>query len=110
MHVEVHGHNVEITPGLRASIHGRLAAALDGALERVQRVTVRLHEPPRAETGLLAQCSILLAFRPSGGFLVRYAAPAAAEAVDHALDEARRVLARRQTRRPAARAAYLHME
>jgi ribosome-associated translation inhibitor RaiA len=99
MHVEVHGQNVEITPVLRASIEGRLAAALHGLGDDVQRVTVRLHEPPRPESGLLTQCAILLSFRPSGGLQVRYAAPAAADAVGRAVDEARRALGRRRVAR-----------
>lgn len=111
MHVEVHGQNVEITPGLRASIEQRLTAALVDTSEDVQGITVRLHEPPRPEAGLLTQCAILLSFRPSGGLQVRFAAPAAADAVGGAVDAARHALGRRQaTRRSPAMALRMPME
>lgn len=111
MHVEVHGQNVEITPGLRASIERCLAAALNGVSDDVQRVTVRLHEPPRPEAGLLTQCAVLLSFRPSGGLQVRFAAPAVADAVGGAVDAARHALGRRQaSRRRPAMALHMPME
>lgn len=111
MNVEVHGQNVEITPSLRASIEGRLAHAFSGLGDDVQRVTVRLHESPRSEAGLLGQCAILLSFRPSGGLQVRFAAPAAADAVGRAVDEARRAPGRRQmARRRSAAALHMPME
>ncbi len=109
--VEVHGHEFEITPAMRASIEGRLTSQLDGAGHDVQRVTVRLQPSPSGAADRLAQCSILLNFRPSGGLQVRQAAPAAAEAVSRAVDEARRALGRRAAAgQRHMRAAYLHME
>ncbi len=111
LQVEVHGHEFEITPALRASIEGRLTSQLDGVGHDVQRVTVRLQPSPSGSPGRLAQCSILLNFRPSGGLQVRQAAPAPADALSRAVDEAHRALGRRAAAaQRRMRAAYLHME
>lgn len=109
--LDVHGHNVQITPHLRSDLERRLRHVLDGVSARVSRVTVRLHEPPRSGSGLGAQCQIVVSFRPSGGFHVRHAAPVAGDAVTRAVDELRDALGRRRVAEAwRARPSYMSME
>lgn len=111
MQLDVHGHNVQITPHLRNDLEQRLRHALDSVATRVNRVTVRVHEPARPETGLGAHCQIEVSFRPSGGVHVRHAAPVPGDAVTRAVDELRDVLGRRRVAEAwRAQPSYMLME